>query len=170
MNRDFKMKNKEIQHLVEHLRSLPRETEWVEFKHNNADPQEIGEYISALSNAAALNRKNHAYILWGVEDGTHNLIGTTFRPRQKKKGNEELENWLLHLLTPRIDIHIHEVSINDLPIVLFDIQPASHQPVAFGEANTSGWAVTRKISKIIRRKREPCGRCSPRSPLKAGSH
>jgi ATP-dependent DNA helicase RecG len=126
------MKNKEIQHLVEHLRSLPRETEWVEFKHNNADPQEIGEYISALSNAAALNRKNHAYILWGVDDGTHNLIGTTFRPRQKKKGNEELENWLLRLLTPRIDIHIHEVSVNDLPIVLFDIQPASNQPVAFG--------------------------------------
>ncbi len=126
------MKNTEIHHLVEHLRSLPRETEWVEFKHNNADPQEIGEYISALSNAAALNRQSHAYILWGVEDGTHNLIGTTFSPRRKKKGNEELENWLLRMLTPRIDVHIHEVNVNNLPIVLFDIQPASNQPVAFG--------------------------------------
>jgi predicted HTH transcriptional regulator len=111
---------------------LPRETEWVEFKHNNADPQEIGEYISALSNAAALNRNNHAYILWGVEDRTHNLLGTTFRPHQQKKGNEELENWLLRLLTPRIDIRIHEVNVNNVPIVLFDIQPASNQPIAFG--------------------------------------
>jgi predicted HTH transcriptional regulator len=126
------MKKLEIQHLVEHLRSLPDETEWVEFKHNNSDPQEIGEYISALSNAAALNRKDHAYILWGFEDGTHTLIGTTFRPRQQKKGNEELENWLLRLLNPRIDINIHEVNVNNLPTVLFDIQPASNQPVAFG--------------------------------------
>ncbi|MBU1744599.1 MAG: putative DNA binding domain-containing protein [Proteobacteria bacterium] len=126
------MKNSEILHLVDHLRSLPRETEWVEFKHNNSDPQEIGEYISALSNAAALNRKNHAYILWGIEDGTHKLLGTTFRPRQQKKGDEELENWLLRLLTPRIDIRIHEVNVNNVPIVLFDIQPASNQPIAFG--------------------------------------
>ena len=36
------------------LLKLPDETEWVEFKHNNAEPQEIGEYISVLSNSAAL--------------------------------------------------------------------------------------------------------------------
>lgn len=125
------MKDSEIHYLVEHLRSLPRETEWVEFKHNNSDPQEIGEYISALSNAAALNRKNHAYILWGIEDGTHNLLGTTFRPRQQKKGNEELENWLLRLLTPRIDLRIHEGNVSGKHVVLLEIQPASHQPVAF---------------------------------------
>ena len=125
------MKNAEIKHLVDHLRSLPRETEWVEFKQNNSDPQEIGEYISALSNAAALNRKNHAYILWGIEDGSQNLLGTTFQPRQTKKGNEEIENWLLRLLTPRIDLRIHEGDVSGKHVVLLEIQPASHQPVAF---------------------------------------
>jgi hypothetical protein len=40
--------------LVRDLRTLPRETEWVEFKVNNSNPIEIGEYISALANAAAL--------------------------------------------------------------------------------------------------------------------
>ena len=34
--------------LAHELRALPRETGWLEFKHNNAEPQEIGEYISAL--------------------------------------------------------------------------------------------------------------------------
>jgi len=29
---------------------LPKECEWAEFKVNNSKPQEIGEYISALSN------------------------------------------------------------------------------------------------------------------------
>ena len=40
--------------LVRELSKLPDETEWVEFKQNNADPQEIGEYLSALANSAAL--------------------------------------------------------------------------------------------------------------------
>lgn len=37
-----------LQRLVTRLAELPTETEWVEFKVNNADPQEIGEYIYLL--------------------------------------------------------------------------------------------------------------------------
>lgn len=125
------MKPEEFQLLVEHLRSLPRETEWVEFKHNNADPHEIGEYISALANGAALLRQTHAYALWGIEDGSHNVVGTAFRPRETKVGNEELENWLLRLLSPRMDVRIHEGDVNGKHLVLFEIQPATHQPVSF---------------------------------------
>ncbi len=43
-----------FQNLVKHLTALRKETEWLELKHNNDNPQEIGEYISALSNGAAL--------------------------------------------------------------------------------------------------------------------
>ena len=35
-----------INNLIMELISLSSETEWVEFKHNNAEPQMIGEYIS----------------------------------------------------------------------------------------------------------------------------
>lgn len=54
--------------LANELRAQPKETGWLEFKHNNAEPQEIGEYISALANTAALEGKAHAYLLWGVDD------------------------------------------------------------------------------------------------------
>jgi hypothetical protein len=37
----------ELSALIGELRALPRETEWVEFKVNNCNPYEIGEYISA---------------------------------------------------------------------------------------------------------------------------
>ncbi len=40
--------------LIERLRRMPAETEWLEYKSNNTDPQMIGEYISAISNSAAL--------------------------------------------------------------------------------------------------------------------
>ena len=50
--------------LVHELCAMPHEAGWVEFKLNNAEPQEIGEYISALANACALDGKAHAYLLW----------------------------------------------------------------------------------------------------------
>ena len=43
-----------LQSLVRELAKLPDETEWVEFKCNNKQPQMIGEYISALSNSAII--------------------------------------------------------------------------------------------------------------------
>ena len=53
----------DLDHLLASLLALPHETEWVEFKHNNADPDEIGEYVSALANAAALHGKERAYLI-----------------------------------------------------------------------------------------------------------
>ena len=52
-----------LQGLVQELCNLPKETEWVEFKESNDNPEEIGEYISALSNAAALQGKAFAYLV-----------------------------------------------------------------------------------------------------------
>jgi predicted HTH transcriptional regulator len=88
---------------VKELCKLSAETEWLEFKHNNAEPEQIGEYISALANAAALYGKAFAYMLWGIDDKTHDIIGTSFNPSTAKIGNEELENWLLRLLNPKIN-------------------------------------------------------------------
>ena len=77
--------------LVRELCKLPRETEWVEFKTNYGDPERISELISALANGAALNGKPNAYIVWGIEDETHSVVGATFSFAAEKKGNEPLE-------------------------------------------------------------------------------
>ena len=84
--------------LVRELCKLPRETEWVEFKVNDAEPQAIGGQLSELANAAALEGKAFAYLVWGVRDEDHAVVGTSFAPRAARVGNEELENWLLRLL------------------------------------------------------------------------
>ena len=78
--------------LLRELQALPKETEWVEFKRNKAEPEAIGEYISALSNSAALAEKAYAFMVWGIENDTHEIVGTTFKPDLAKKGNEELES------------------------------------------------------------------------------
>ena len=101
--------------------AMPRETEWLEFKCDFQNPEEIGEYISALSNSAALHKKEAGFLIWGIADNIHEVVGTHFQPRQAKKGNEELENWLLRLLQPRIDFSIHEFDYDGKHIVLFEI-------------------------------------------------
>ena len=70
--------------LVRELCHLPAETQWAEFKENNTDPEMMGELISALSNAAALQGKETAYVVWGIADQTHEIIGTTFQPATAK--------------------------------------------------------------------------------------
>jgi len=117
--------------LVNELRKLPKETEFVEFKHNNDDHQEIGEYLSALANSAALSGKSQAYLIWGIDDQTHEVVGTTFLPAAKKIGNEELESWLLHLLEPKIDFDFYTVEVDSRPVVLLEIGRAFRHPVRF---------------------------------------
>ena len=120
--------------LVHELRAIPRETGWLEFKHNNAEPQEIGEYISALANTAALEGKAHAYVLWGIDDTSHEAVGTTFDPARKRIGNEELESWLLRQLAPKIGFRFVHVALDGVPLVLMEIDCAYRHPVQFGGA------------------------------------
>ena len=118
--------------LVHNLRSLPHETEWVEFKSNYNDPQGIGEYISALSNGAALNGKSSAYLVWGIEDNSHSVVGTSFSLPNEREGNEPLENWLSRKLNPHTDFRYHEIEIDGQNVALMVIDSATHRPLAFG--------------------------------------
>lgn len=116
---------------LQKLTAIPKETEWVEFKHNFHSPEEIGERISALANSAALLNEPFGYIVFGVEDETHQIIGTTFRAKLHKKGGEELEMWLLNRLNPRIDIECYEFEIDDKHISMYKIPAATDRPVTF---------------------------------------
>ena len=120
-----------LRSLLQELISLPKEAEWVEFKHNNANPEMIGEYISALANSAALLGKVNAYLVWGIDNTSHDIIGTAFHPAATKVGDEELENWLLRLLTPKINFRFFEFPIDEKPVVLLEIGAAFRHPVRF---------------------------------------
>jgi len=144
-----------IKSLVNEFIKLPNETEWIEFKHNNEDPQMIGEYISALSNSSALNGKTNGYIIWGVDDTTHEILGTTFTPSSAKKGGEALENWILLLLEPKIDFKFYEVEIDERSIVLLEIAPAYRHPVTFsGTEYIRLGSHKKKLKELAEKERE----------------
>ncbi|MBC6401060.1 MAG: putative DNA binding domain-containing protein [Ekhidna sp.] len=123
------MNEREQNILLSELRGLPAETEWVEFKTNN--DQKLGEYLSALSNAACIHDKPYGYLVFGIEDKTHRIVGTDFDPNTKAKGNEDLIPWLARLLNPRIHFECYILNHFEGRVVMFRIKAVTNTPVTF---------------------------------------
>jgi ATP-dependent DNA helicase RecG len=117
--------------LLHELIKLPQETQWLEFKTNKSELKEIGEYISALSNSSALKGKSHGYMIWGVDNDNHNIVGTNFDPFAEKIGNEELISWLIQRLSPRVYFCFYNVYYDSNQVVILEINSASNKPVKF---------------------------------------
>lgn len=117
--------------LLEWLIGLPRENEWVEFKLSNNNPVSIGKYISALANSAIYNDESHGFLVFGVEDKTHNIVGTSVNIDTQTKGNEALKHWLNKKLDPRINFESCRLEINGHAVEIIRIDPAYKHPVRF---------------------------------------
>ncbi len=91
----------------------------------------IGEDISALANSATLNDRDYAYLIWGVDDGSHEIVGTKVRLQLEKKGEQELENWLRYLLSKNADFEFYDTEVDGKHVELIRIHKALNEPVAF---------------------------------------
>ena len=127
------MENLDI--LVDELRKMPSETGWLEFKHNNYNPDMIGQDISALANSAALAEKSCAYMIWGVHNATHEIVGTEFDQYNLKIGNQEIEDWLRALLSKNADFDFQSVTMNGKKVTVLIIYRAANQTVTFKKAD-----------------------------------
>ncbi len=126
------MNDTELTALLDRLRREPFETEYLEFKANHLEPQAIGEYISALANSAAVGGKLNGYLVFGVDDATHDVVGTKFEPKIiKAKGNQDLLIWLSQKLQPNVGVETHTLNYPNGKVVLFRIATAQGQPVRF---------------------------------------
>ena len=117
--------------LVRRLCAYSGEGTYFEFKENNAAPEMIGEYVSCLSNMAAIENKNHGYLIWGIEDKSHAIVGTSFCPDKEKVGNEDLELWLSHLCEPKITIEFFQLAIEGKNVVIMKVGKAMLRPTRF---------------------------------------
>ncbi len=125
-----------LEKLVNKLRSYDSETTWFEFKHNNYEPDMIGQDISALANSAAYAEKACAYMVWGIHDKTHEIIGTDYDQYTLKIGNQEIESWLRNLLSNNAEfefktIYMKDENLNDKRVVVLIIYKATNQTVTF---------------------------------------
>lgn len=117
--------------LLESLRSLPRETDWLEFKANTFDAVSTGQYVSGLANSAMFERQKLAYMVWGVEDGSHEIVGTSVRIAEETKGSEDFLLFLSKYLRPKINVHHRAFDVDGKHIEMLIIEPGYMQPVSF---------------------------------------
>lgn len=117
--------------LIDQLRAEPAETPWLEFKSNNTDPEMIGKRCSALANSARIEGQDLAYMVWGIEDITHAVVGTEFNPDTVKVGNQGFALWLANSLQPSIAFCFRPVAHPQGRLVLLEIPAATGAPVAF---------------------------------------
>jgi ATP-dependent DNA helicase RecG len=71
----------QLESILQQLRELPCETEWVEFKEakRGYDFRKLGQYVSALANEANLEDRSCAWLLFGVRDEDRAIVGSDFR-------------------------------------------------------------------------------------------
>lgn len=117
--------------LVDQLRAEQAESTWLEFKSNNTEPEMIGKRCAALSNSARIDGRDLAYMVWGIEDGTHEVTGTDFNPETRRAGNQGLLLWLANALQPSIAFSFRVVEHPAGRVVLLEIPAATGAPVSF---------------------------------------
>ena len=126
------MENKELIQLIDELRALSKENEWVEFKSGNSTTNEkFGQYISAISNAACINNQPFGYLVFGINDISHIVEGTKYNFKNRKEGNEEFELWLRRLLLPSVKFQFYPCTYNQFYLEVFKIPAAIGEPTHF---------------------------------------
>lgn len=115
------------------LQSLQAENEIVEFKeaNTNYDFNKLGKYFSALSNEANLNKAACAWLVFGIENKQHKIVGTKFRENRADLDN--LKKEIADKTANRITFQeIYELILPEGRVILFQIPPAPQGlPVSF---------------------------------------
>ena len=116
--------------VVKDLIAHKHEEEWFEFKENWYEPHELGQYISALSNVAALQGRENGYLVWGIENNTHRVAGTEFDFHQDVK-NEPLKHFLARQIAPDTGFRFDEIIFQEKRLVVMTVPAAVRIPTAF---------------------------------------
>ena len=123
----------ELTDILSRLRALPAETEVVEFKKakNGFRDDELGQYFSALSNEANLKSAPYAWLVFGIDDKTHEVLGSNYK--QTKPSLNAMKKAIADQTTGRITFEeIYAFKYNEKRVVMFQI-PAAPQgmPIAY---------------------------------------
>ena len=127
------MDHQDLHIKLKQLQLLESENEIVEFKeaNNNFDFNKLGKYFSALSNEANLLSKDCAWLVFGVENKYHKVVGTKYR--ENRTDLDKLKKEIADKTSNRITFQeIYELNLPDGRVILFQIPPAPKGlPISF---------------------------------------
>ncbi|MBF2052719.1 MAG: putative DNA binding domain-containing protein [Candidatus Sericytochromatia bacterium] len=101
------------------------ESEVVEFKEagKDYDTDKIGRYFSVLSNEANLHERDAAWLVFGVQDKTRQIVGSAYRPEAERL--QAIKEQIKGDTEPGVTFRqIHELQHPAGRVILFEIPPA----------------------------------------------
>ncbi len=125
------MTEQELYNVFEKLR-YHHENEVVEFKkaENNFDFDDLGKYFSALSNEANLRDKDFAWLVFGVENKSRKIIGTSYKNGMTSL--QKLKHDLAQHTTDRNTFRdIFELTVEGKRVLMFQV-PAAPRGIPMG--------------------------------------
>ena len=120
--------------IIENLLRLQDEYEWLDFKENWFNKDEIGEYISAIANGACLCGKEYGYIIWGVKDNSRDIVGTSIN-FDKDVNHEPYKHYLARNLKPSIAFEVIEKEYQGKRIVMLQIPSSKSVQTKYKEVS-----------------------------------
>ncbi|MBV5343057.1 ATP-binding protein, partial [bacterium] len=75
--------------------------------------------------------QSYGYLIFGIVDETHKVVGTSYHFKNAKEGNEELELWIRRLLLPSIRFQHFVCQYNSFYLEVFKIPAAKAEPTHF---------------------------------------
>ncbi len=109
------------------------ENEVVEFKQagDGFSTSNIGKYFSALSNEANIHGIESAWLIFGVDNKSRNVVGTDYRPESERL--QSLKNKIANGSEPSISFrNIFDLDTDKGRVILFQIPPAPQgMPIAW---------------------------------------
>lgn len=107
---------------------LNPENECVEFKkaESDFDIDKLGKYFSAISNEATLKNKQYGWIVFGIDDKTHNFTNTryhydnNFNSVKKQISDNTTDNVTF--------IEIYNLNVESNRVIMFQVPAASGTP------------------------------------------
>lgn len=124
---------KELNKILDRLISMTHETEVVEFKRaeNTFSDTDLGKYFSALSNEANLKGLEKAWLVFGVDNDTHNLTGTHYKT--SRASLDDVKKKIADQTTSRLTFdEIYDFEREGKRVVMFEIPAAPRGiPIAY---------------------------------------
>lgn len=101
------------------------ENEVVEFKkaERNFDFDDLGKYFSALSNEANLRKCDAAWLVFGVDDKTKTILGTSYKDSAVSL-NKLKQDISQHTTDRQTFFDIYELAKSDKRVLIFHILPS----------------------------------------------
>ncbi len=115
----------ELSEILTRLRELPAEMEVVEFKKakNGFGDEDLGKYFSALSNEANLKSVPYAWLVFGINDKTHEVVGSNYK--QTRPSLDGMKKAIADQTTGRITFEeIYAVEYDGKRVIMFQIPAA----------------------------------------------